>query len=326
MTGYRIWGRCIPEWLLLSAVCAAMGLPFINKALQADSDMLLHASRMTALSPLAPPLGEYGRHMSVYNIHTGMPPASLYHRCPHGPLLQLLLAPVAGAAKNREWPYHLALFPFSVAAVLGCFFTLSLLTTRKAGLLASVLFATAPVFVVNSHNIMWDVPVCALMIWSLGLLVWGTRQRSVPLIAISGALAGCAAVTKMSAFPLIACSFLFIATLRNARFLLAWGLPVAAIPLAWAVHNLALYHAIQFLSTNHLNVLPSDVRYKLERTAAYVGGLAALPLGWWWIMVRPGMRRALTAVAALGGLHGAGRFSFFCIGRSDTPRGVFPWE
>jgi 4-amino-4-deoxy-L-arabinose transferase-like glycosyltransferase len=277
-------------------------LPFVNKALQADSDMLVHASCMTALNPLAPPLGDYGRHMAAYNIHTGMPAGSLFYRCPHGPLLPLLLAPIASVAGNVEWPYHLALFPFSVAAVLGCYFLLLHLTTRPVAFLASVLMALAPVFVVNSHNIMWDIPVFAFMLWSLGLLISATRTKSILLIAISGVLAGCATITKMSAMPLLLCSVIFLIALRDKRLLAAWLLPAVTIPFAWAAHNYATYGVIQFLSTNHMNLLPADMRYKLERFVFYLGGVAAFPLGWWWIMVRQRENRLFFRISAIAGL------------------------
>ena len=318
---HHVKTRFFWEWFFLAAICAAATLPFVNKALQADSDMLVHASCMTALNPLAPPLGDYGRHMAAYNIHTGMPAGSLFYRCPHGPLLPLVLASIALLSGNTEWPYHLALFPFTVAAVLGCYFFLSLITTRPVAFLASILLATAPVFVVNSHNIMWDVPVFAFMIWSLGLLISAARGKSILLIAISGGLAGCATITKMSAFPLVLCSAIFLIVLRDKRLLTAWMLPALTIPCAWAAQNYLQYGAIQFLSTNCLNLLPADMRYKLERFAFYIGGMAAFPLGWWWIMLRGRENRLFFRISATTALIWATALLFalhYSIGSTVT--------
>jgi len=291
----------LTDWLLLAAACAAFQLPFINKALQADSDLLVHAARMTAHDPLSPPLGEYGRHMAMYNIHTGMPPASLYYRCPHGPLLPFLLAPVAKIAGNAQWPFHLALLPFSIAAVLGCYFLLLLFTHRTAAFFASALMAGAPVFVVSGTNIMWDVPVFAFMIWSLGLLMSGVRRGSVARIAISGALIGCAVITKMSALPLLGCEALWVMFAGNRRFLSAWVIPAAVLPFAWAAHNAAIFHTIQFLSTNHLNLLPADIRYKLERFVIYLGSMVAFPLVWWLIARRLRIAASIAVAGSIGG-------------------------
>jgi len=291
----------LTDWLLLAAACVAFQLPFVNKALQADSDLLVHAARMATYNPLSPPLGCYGRHMAVYNIHTGMPAGSLYSRCPHGPLLPLLLAPVANIAGDAQWPFHLALLPFSIAAVLGCYFLLLLFTNRTVAILASALMAGTPIFVVSGTNIMWDTPVFAFMVWSLGLLISGVRRGSVVRIVISAALIGCAAITKMSAFPLMACEAFFVMLVGNRRFLSAWIIPAVVLPLAWATHNAAVFHTVQFFSTNHLNLLPADIRYKLERFIIYLGSMTAFPLVWWLIARRLGIAVSIAAVGILGG-------------------------
>ncbi|MGB7566967.1 MAG: glycosyltransferase family 39 protein [Chitinivibrionales bacterium] len=290
------------DWLLLALICAAMEFPFINKALQADSDMLVHAACMVAAQPIAPPIGEYGRHMATYNIHTGMPAASLYYRCPHGPLLPLLLAPISMVAGKAEWPFHLALFPFTVAAVCGCYFILLLLTKRDIAFVTAVLISLAPLFVVNCQNIMWDVPVFAFMVWSLGLLIDGVRRLSVPLLVLSGSLASCAAITKMSSFPLLVCGLAFLIIARNVRLFAAWTVPAFVLPIAWILHNLSLYHVTQYLSTGHLNFLPADIRYKMERFAPYIGGLAAFPLGWWWLALRGRINAVVLFAGIIGGL------------------------
>lgn len=290
------------DFLVVSLLTAILCLPFINKALQADSDMLVHAARMTIENPVAPKLGEYGSHMSLYNIHTAMPQNSLYYRCPHPPLVALYLAPVAAFAGPAEWPFHLAMLPFTLLMAAGCLYLLRRLAMPKTAFWSTVLFVISPAVLVNSQNVMWDTPVTASIFWSLGLLIEGTRRQKNSLVFFSGLAAGLGAVTKMSILPLLPCAFLFLLFCNHKRLLVIWTIPAVIPALLWIVHNSIIYGTIQYLATEHANFLINNLRYRAERIVSFLGGAAILPLFWYILALVRQKKRLVWILCATGAL------------------------
>ncbi len=211
---------------IVTIVCVAFlcYAPFVNKPLNIDGDMLVHTARQFLVNPLNPPLGEYGRHMVLHD-RTHMPESSVFFRTGHPPLLPLLLAPVVAAAGDRQWPLHAVLFVFYLAAIAALWGVLGLFFDNAYRLYGSLLFATCPSLLVNSHNIMWDVAITALTLASFFLFLAALRSGRARLAFFSGVVAGAAALTKSNALPLfLLCPLFFLAT-RRFRMLLAWVAP-----------------------------------------------------------------------------------------------------
>lgn len=296
----------MPHVLILSV--AVFGyLPFVNQALHIDSPLMVYMCNRILEDPIDPPVGEHGAHFRLHN-HTKMPRHSLQHICAHPPLIPYLLAPVAMAAGNSEVAFHLASILFYLAAIYGGWGLFGLFFDRKHQILGTLLWALCPALAVNSHTVMWDIPLTALMIWSLYMFFSGLRSDSAGRIAISGVLTGCAALTKVSCFPLypLLGGYLLL-TLRGRpkarwRMLWLWALGAVGLPCVLVLHNLLVYGKIYYLSVGHFNPLWGDIRYRAEREISYIGGCIALPPLLLWLPARdkkPLLMAALCGIPAV---------------------------
>lgn len=287
------------ELLIVSGAAICCYLPFVNQALTIDSDMLVHTARQILVDPVNPPLGEYGRLMALHD-HTRMPRESVYYRSGHPPLLAYVLAPVVAAAGEREWPLHLVMLIPYLLAVAGGWRLLGLFFEGKARLWGTLLWTTSPVLVVNSHTLMWDVTITALMLWSLVLFMEGLRRDSVRLLAAAGLVTGVAGLTKTNSIAVYALIGGYLLLSRRWKMLAAWAAPAVALPLIWVAHNLIVLGRIQYLSVGWLNLSPGNLRYRLERTVSYLGAATVVPVFWYWLA---GVKRSsLLSLAPFAGL------------------------
>jgi hypothetical protein len=276
----RKTSRSLGLILLLGTLCY---LPFLNKALHIDSDMLVHTAVQMRTDPIDPPLGEYGRHMAVHE-QTAMPPYSVYYRNPHPPLLPLLLAPLAGF--DTVWQYHLFFLVIYLLNVIGVYMLSGLFVERRIQFWIAAVWAVCPALQINSHNIMWDTAVCGEIIWSLYFFVTGIRSSSPRHIIISGIIAGCGAITKMTVIALYAAVILWCGIQKRQRTGLLWIIPAALIPGLWIVHNIVVFGTIQYMATDCFKFIPGDFRYRFERILSYCGATMIVPLLLYWILWR----------------------------------------
>jgi hypothetical protein len=283
---------------LIVAVSAAAYFPFVNQAFTMDSDMLVHGARQMNLNPADPPLGAYGRNM-VWHDKTTMPAASFYRRCAHPPLLPLLLSPVARVAGTREWPFHAAMYLFYLAAIYGGWYLFGLLFSRPLQVYGTLVWALCPALVVISHTIMWDVPITALMLWTLALFLDAIRRKHGGVIVACGIVTGLAAVTKANCLPLYFVIGGYLLVTRRFRFFFLWLPGALVFPAAWIVHNMIVFGKIQYISTGLFHPTLGDVRYRFERYVSYAGGVVLFPLWWLWLFaVKPGRFRSIAAAVA----------------------------
>ena len=194
------------QHILIILIAAALYFPFINQAINVDSDLFMHMAAQLSHHPVNPPLGEYGRHL-VQHEKTLMPQSSVYYRCSHPPLLPLLFC------GNSEWPYHTGLFLFYLLTIYGAWFFFGLWLTVKQRFCATLLWTVCPALVINSHTLMWDMPITALVLWSFALGVKANRSNSVRMAIYSGLIAGIAALVKSNCIPLfIIIPFLYVSS------------------------------------------------------------------------------------------------------------------
>ena len=259
-------------------------LPFINKAVHIDSDMLIHVSRQILINPINPPLGSYGRNMAVHN-RTNMPRLSVYYRCPHPPLLPFLLAPVAYYAGMREWPFHVAMSLFYILAVIGVWYLFGLFFSKRLQITGTLLWAISPALLVNAQNVMWDVPIAVFTIWALYFFFSAKRTGMRLPLFFSGLLTGVGALTKMNIAPLYILIPGYFCIARQWKNLIIWLLPALLFPGLWVAHNLIVFGSVQFFATDHLHPILGDLRYRFERIISFLGGCIFLPLWWYWLII-----------------------------------------
>ncbi|MBN1127368.1 MAG: glycosyltransferase family 39 protein [Chitinispirillaceae bacterium] len=291
------------EGWVIALVAIAGYLPFINKPLTIDADMLVHTARQMAMDPVNPPLGDYGRLMALHD-HTKMPPGSVYFRTGHPPLLPLLLVPVVANTGSREWPLHLFFFVFYAAAIVAVWHLLGLFYPFPFRFWGTLLWTVSPALLVNASNIMWDVPITAFMLGSFVLFLRGTRDDDLRMLLLSGIVAGLGALTKVNILPLFILFPLFLAATRRWKALLVWSIPAAAFPLLWVAHNLVVFGQVHYLSVGWYSFLFGDIRYRMERNVAYFGAALMLPVFWLWLMVATRQWKAPAVCALAGGAWG----------------------
>lgn len=282
-------------------IAGALYFPFVNKPVSMDSDMMIHVSKMMMINPIDPPLGDYGNHMACYNIHTGMPQRSVFYRCPHPPLIPIILAPVIYLSNGAEWPMHCFMFLFYLLGIAGFYLLLTYIAPDLRWK-ATVLFAISPALVINGLNIMWDIPNTAFILWAIALIVGGVQKNSKRFLLCAGIFTGLAALTKISCFPLYIAVPLYLILLKKYRFLLLWAIPAFILPLIWVTHNFVVYGQIQYLTTCHSNIRLPDIRYHLERYVTMLGGCMVFPLWLFWIYIRNWNRSKILILSAIPAL------------------------
>jgi len=272
--------------------------PFINKALHIDSDMLVHTARQIIENPLNPPLGDYGRHMILHD-KTRMPESSVFYRCGHPPLLPAYLAVVIRIFGDREWVLHTALFPFYLLAIISVWLLLGLFFSSRFQLYGTLLWTVSPSLLVNSTNLMWDVPIAALMLFSIVLFFLGLRKSSGRFIFFSGIIAGLAALTKVNALPLYLLFGPYLILQRKWKFLFLWCAPAVLLPMSWVVHNIIIFGKVHYISIGWLGLIPGDIRYRIERFSSFSGGALLFPVFWYWLIILRRKFRALAVTTAI---------------------------
>jgi hypothetical protein len=275
---------------LITAIALAAYIPFLNQPFTMDSDMLVHVARQTAVNPINPPLGAYGKNMILHDA-TLMPLQSVYKRCAHPPLLPLMLAPIARVAGTHEWPFHLAMFVFYLGAIYGGWYLFGLLFPRPLQVYGTLVWALSPALLTIAHTVMWDVPITALNLWILALFLDGIRRERPAMIAACGIVTGLAAITKTNCLPLYIVIGGYLLAAGKFRFFFLWLPGALVFPLAWIMHNIIVFGKIQYISTGLFHPILGDVRYRFERNISSIGGGILFPLWWYWLFLKSGRLR-----------------------------------
>jgi hypothetical protein len=259
---------------------------FVNKPIHNDSELLIQVARQTLVNPVNPPIGDYGRRMAIHGSTTHMPRSSIFYRCPHPPFLPLLMLPVTMVASDKEWAFHLFFLCIYISAIIGGWYLFRLFLKGNALFHATLLWSLCPALFVNSHNIMYDVPICSAIVWTLALFLTGIRKQSRKLILFSGIIAGVGALTKMTIAPAYGIIIVYFLFKRKWYDLFIWALPALILPLLWVMHNIFIFGKVQYLSTGHFNPNPGDIRFRAERIVSLLSIVTLFPVMWLWIIIR----------------------------------------
>ncbi len=261
--------------LLLTFICIAAYLPFINKAFNIDSNVTVYVAEQMKQNPLNPALGEYGKLLAKWNNYPAMPENSIFFATPHPPLVPLYLMPFIAFFGEREWVLNTAMLPFYPAAVL-FFWGISGLILRRWRFETSLLFALCPAVLVNAQNIMLDVPLTAFI---LGAFYFMFRSEKPESAFYAGCFTAAACLTKVTGATAAIAGIMFYLLSKKRMNLFCFLLPVVAVNGLWALHNLAVLGKIQlFAAGGEAKILIGDVRYRIERMASLLGATVAFPV------------------------------------------------
>lgn len=253
-------------------VCLASLTPFVDKAFHIDDPLFLWAARQIR----AHPFNFYG-----FDVHWYFYRQPMAEVTKNPPLASYYLALVTALVGEREVPLHLAMLVWPLGAVWGIYRLAERFSMRP--LLATLVAALTPVFVVSSTSVMCDAMTLCLWVWAILLWDRGLDGAWLPLIGAGLLMALCplAKYFGMSLIPLL----LVYGLMRKRKagsWLLVMLLPVAALA-AYQWYTRALYgHGLLSDATEYASELRKqfgmsfDVMYKTEVGLAFLGGCSAV--------------------------------------------------
>jgi hypothetical protein len=206
--------------LLLVAITVASLVPFLTKPFHIDDPPFL----WTALQISKHPLDPYG-----FSVNWGVTSQPMWKGMQNPPLCSYYIAAVASLVGWSEVALHLAFLIWPIMAVLGTF-ALARRFCREPFTVALLTLFT-PVFLVSATNVMCDVMLVALWVWSIECWLTGLDRRSWPLLTLSAILVAAAALTKyfgISAVLLLAL-YTIVRDRRLAGFTGLLVIPAAAL-------------------------------------------------------------------------------------------------
>jgi Dolichyl-phosphate-mannose-protein mannosyltransferase len=219
--------------LALVAITIAALTPFLNKAFHIDDPLFLWMAQQIAKHPLDP----YG-----FTVHWGTFPQAAFERIQNPPLCSYYMALVSKMVGWSEPALHVAFLLWPVLAVLGTFaLALRFLNARTPGTLmlhgcassavttdspsfnAALLTLFTPAFLVSATNLMCDVMMLALWIWSIELWLRGLERQRFTLLVFSAVLIAATTLTKyfgIALVPLLATYTIVKSRAERARYAL----------------------------------------------------------------------------------------------------------
>ncbi|MFA5163763.1 MAG: glycosyltransferase family 39 protein [Patescibacteria group bacterium] len=160
-------------------------------------------------------------------------------------LIGYYYAPIIRFLGEREFWLHLFLLPFSVLAIISMYFLSSRFVARP--FLPTLLLVISPVFLIMSQSIMLDIPLLSFFLLSATVFIYGVDKDNIPLLFLSGLLAGLASLIKYSGLLLIALMALYILIKRKQKRYYLFLLIPLAIFIVWCGRDFLFYGKIYFL-------------------------------------------------------------------------------
>jgi hypothetical protein len=180
------------DLLLLAGLVLLIRLPFLAQPVQGDDVYYLAMASNGLADPLHPMQMSYVyQGQRIWMAGHSHPPLNNY----------ILLALLASFGGVHEAAFHAVYILFSLLAVGAVYFLARRFTSRP--LVASMLFAAVPAFVLSGNKLEADLPFLALWLAGFALFVY---ERPLWAVLPLG-LAGLAAYQAVFALPILACWF-----------------------------------------------------------------------------------------------------------------------
>ncbi len=216
------------DLLLLAGLVLLIRLPFLAQPIQGDDVYYIAMARNGLVDPLHPmQMGYVYQGRQIWMAGHSHPPLNNY----------ILLSLLAVFGDVHEAAFHAFYILFSLLAVGAVYFLARRLTQRP--LLAALLFAAVPAFVLSGNKLEADLPFLALWLAGFTLFVYECPLwAAVPL-----GLAGLAAYQSVFAVPILAVWF-WQAKPGGRRGLRQWPYAVAMLApalclAAWQLFEMA---------------------------------------------------------------------------------------
>lgn len=190
VTSSQRQGREPAPWIAL-VLAAALLIPFLGKAVTIDDPLFVWTARHLQQHPFDP----YGFEWNWFGS-----PLSMAVNVQNPPATSYWLALMGAVSWNEHW-LHLMMLPWSIL-LLGGVVRLARSLGADPFWAATLTLGTSAYFV-SATNMMCDLMMLALMVWSIALWVNGLEKNNFLLLIIAAALGGLAALTKYFAISIV---------------------------------------------------------------------------------------------------------------------------
>lgn len=214
-------------WLVLTGIN-------INKAFHIDDTFHLGAAAWITNHPATPMSGM----INWSNIPTP------FYRHNQPPLFFYLIAVTSWFFGMSEVPLHLLIAIFTFLALFGFQKILDYLKVEAPTILL-LLFGFCPAFIIN-QNVMTDVPMLAIILWSSYFLLLAGRSNKTRNYILTALLLSTGLLIKYSILPLVVVLLIVIIVRRDFKYLYAVTIPLIVLTL-WSIWNNWEYGSIHFL-------------------------------------------------------------------------------
>jgi 4-amino-4-deoxy-L-arabinose transferase-like glycosyltransferase len=176
---------------------------------------------------------------------------------------------------------HVFFIIFPLASALSMYYISKKFTKRP--LFAALFLITSVVFVVMSHNLMFDIPFLAFFLLSVAFFVYGVDSNNKLMMILGAVFCGFAYLTKYTGiivFPVLA---LYAILRKKPKYILYLAIP-AIIGLLWNLYTYLIYgisHNLQifiWLLSSPNSFSSQAIIVRLITNMTYIGGATIFPL------------------------------------------------
>jgi len=265
--------------VLLGLLVLATSLPFVNKPFHIDDSAFLEIAQNILIHPLDPFQGKVAlvdRDLQIFR-ERGVEP-NTFAGMSHPPLVPYFMAAVITITGGiSEWTLHTGAILFLLICVFSAYWIANKFTEHA--LIATLFFATSPLLMVISQDLMTDIPMLGFTNLALILFILGSDREKRSWILLAGVAASLAILSRYVALSVLILFFAY--SLLNRK---GWRDPILAtfitllclIP--WTIENLRHHGAIHFLaSTQHYAFFYQNGSFALkDALLKMIGDCAAL--------------------------------------------------
>ena len=220
--------RTISALIVITGAVLAITIPFLHQAFSIDGPLELDYAQRQVESPFAQNVANYEYWGVTYDSYFNTHPRFL------ATYLSLV---IRATGAPSEVPIHLSLIIFPLIGAYAMYYLGR--RFRVSGLAAALLLLVSPMFMVNAHGEMVDVPGTCLWIAAIAVFIRAVDKRNNWLLGLSALLM---LLTTQTFFQGLAVLPLAVAYLViNRRFLIRYFLPMTFVGLSFGAYLLALH-------------------------------------------------------------------------------------
>lgn len=248
--------------IALTVITVIVLAPFLNKAFNIDDTLFLFAAKHIHSHPFDP----YGFNVTWY--YSEMP---MWEVTKNPPMACYFIALVTYFSGFSEVALHVAFLLPAIAAIVGTYFLAKHFCRRP--IIAALIGALTPAFLVSSSSVMCDVMMLAFWVWAILLWLRGIEKNNHVLLLGSAFLIAASALTKYYGMVLI--GFLPLYAFFKKRKIGIWVLYLA-IPvmiLALYQHKTNTLYGVGLLSDASKYATQFRERIKPDQFIKFIIGL-----------------------------------------------------